>query len=48
MNVFVIDIETAPDAAVVPLDEIASLLGYLGRLGMTGADLWAKSSLGMQ
>lgn len=32
--------------AVAPLDDIASLLGYPGKLGMTGADVWQQFQAG--
>ncbi|MEM7467960.1 MAG: 3'-5' exonuclease [Pseudomonadota bacterium] len=32
--------------AVAPLDDIASLLGYPGKLGMTGADVWVEFKSG--
>lgn len=32
--------------AVAPLDDIASLLGYPGKLGMTGADVWSQFQAG--
>ena len=32
--------------AVAPLDDIATLLGYPGKLGMTGADVWRQFQAG--
>lgn len=32
--------------AVAPLDDIASLLGYPGKIGMTGADVWRQFQAG--
>ncbi|MGR8948780.1 MAG: 3'-5' exonuclease [Gammaproteobacteria bacterium] len=32
--------------AVAPLDDIATLLGYPGKLGMTGADVWQQFQAG--